>query len=166
MGCPLAAPIWRAGRGRCTVPRLSPSVLSGGGGLLSLGLKVGVVRVSGWARNRCAGVRQWCAGRKICEWCGLGRAQASAIAPGGGMLEHCTPLATLALLPRAHLPIKGDSLYGLGPTQFALRFGLPPPASLPGYIKPPRKRKRDGLFYGPLAWKPPVMIPMKSIVHA
>ena len=43
LGCPLAAPIWRAGRGRCTVPRLLPSVLSGGGGLLSLGLKVGVV---------------------------------------------------------------------------------------------------------------------------
>ena len=54
----------------------------------------------------------------------------------------------------------GDSVYGLGPSSYALAFGLPPPASLPRYILPrvPRnvrgKHKRDGLFYGPLAWKP------------
>ena len=48
----------------------------------------------------------------------------------------------------------GDSVYGLGPSSYALAFGLPPPASLPRYILPRGKRKRDGLFYGPLAWKP------------
>lgn len=108
----------------------------------------------------CAAVVCWqenvrmAAGSAVLEHRPSHREKASAIAAGGGMLEHRTPLATLAVA-KAHLPIKGDSLYGLGPTQFALRFGLPPPASLPGYIKPPGKRKRDGLFYGPLAWKPP-----------
>ena len=52
----------------------------------------------------------------------------------------------------------GGSKYGLGPVGFALAFGLPPPASLPNRPLPrlprPGKRQRDGIFYGPLAWKP------------
>ena len=71
--------------------------------------------------------------------------------------------AWLYAWPRGRVPkprdpsttwVSGDEKYGLGPTGLALAFGLPPPASLPGYIKPLGKRKRDGLFYGPLAWKP------------
>ena len=47
---------------------------------------------------------------------------------------------------------RGDEKYGLGPYRFALASGLPPPASLPSFLTPPFRRKRDGLFYWPLAW--------------
>ena len=74
--------------------------------------------------------------------------------------------AWLYAWPRGRVPkprdpstswVSGDEKYGLGPSEYALVFGLPPPESLPrskSNIKPLGKRKRDGLFYGPLAWKP------------
>ena len=39
-----------------------------------------------------------------------------------------------------------------GPRTYAIAHGLPPPEALPRYIKP--ACGKQGLFYGPLAWKP------------
>ena len=39
-----------------------------------------------------------------------------------------------------------------GPRTYAIAHGLPPPEALPRYLKP--ACRKQGLFYGPLAWKP------------
>lgn len=39
-----------------------------------------------------------------------------------------------------------------GPRTYAIAYGLPPPEALPRYLKP--ACRKQGLFYGPLAWKP------------
>ena len=48
--------------------------------------------------------------------------------------------------------VSGDEKYGLGPNPYVRPRVRPAAARVPA--KPPFRRKRDDLFYGPLVWKP------------
>ena len=82
---------------------------------------------------------------------GLGQPQPLRIARHlpSGISDEDRPRVVAAA--KARLADPGG--WGGGPWTYAIANGLPPPESLPRYLKPPNGKQ--GLFYGPLAWKPP-----------
>ena len=86
-----------------------------------------------------------------------GHRSGQAAAANRRVSQAASALKLLKVELPPHPSGRGDAVWGLGPTGWAAKMGVPPPHALPTYRLPPGAAARKGLFYGPLAWKPPAV---------